>query len=60
MFCLFLCEDYEEKQELLEERDILEITTGTPSHKKAAIEEKKKLKEKQEKIQTQNILSQEV
>ncbi|CAF3245385.1 unnamed protein product [Rotaria sp. Silwood2] len=52
--------NYEEKQELIEQMDVLELTTGTPSHKKAAIEEANKQKEKEEKIQTQKILSQEL
>ncbi|CAF4870017.1 unnamed protein product, partial [Rotaria sp. Silwood2] len=52
--------DYEEKQELIELTDVLELATGTPSHKKAEIEEANKEKEEEEKIQTQNILSQEL
>ncbi|CAF4025308.1 unnamed protein product [Rotaria sp. Silwood2] len=52
--------DYEEKQELIEQTDVLELTTGTPSHKKAAIEEANNEKKEEEKIQTQNILSQEL
>ncbi|CAF1105334.1 unnamed protein product [Rotaria sp. Silwood1] len=52
--------DNEEKQELMEQTDVLELTTGTPSNKKAAIEEANKEKEEEEKIQTQNILSQEL
>ncbi|CAF1170061.1 unnamed protein product [Rotaria sordida] len=52
--------DNEEKQELIEQTDILELTTGTPSHKKASIEEANKHKEKEEKIQNQNILFQQL
>ncbi|CAF4388230.1 unnamed protein product, partial [Rotaria sordida] len=37
-----------------------ELTTGTTSHKKASIEEANKHKEKEEKIQNQNILFQQL
>ncbi|CAF1201535.1 unnamed protein product [Rotaria sordida] len=50
--------DYEMKQELIEQRDVLELTTGTPSHKKATIEEANKRKEIEEQFQTRNIRSQ--
>lgn len=43
--------DWEEKQEVLEERDILEMTTGSPSQRKNDIDErnKDKLDENKEK-----------
>ncbi|CAF1301171.1 unnamed protein product, partial [Rotaria sordida] len=50
--------DYEMKQELIEQKDVLELTTGTPSHKKATIEEANKRKEIEEQFQTRNIRSQ--
>ncbi|CAF1248487.1 unnamed protein product [Rotaria sordida] len=50
--------DYEMKQEFIEQRDVLELTTGTPSHKKATIEEANKRKEIEEQFQTRNIRSQ--
>ncbi|CAF4198469.1 unnamed protein product, partial [Rotaria sordida] len=53
-------EDNDEKQEVMEQTDILEVTTGTPSQKKPAIEEAQKQKEKEEQTQTQNIRSQEL
>ncbi|CAF3870792.1 unnamed protein product [Adineta steineri] len=51
-------EDNDEKYEILEETDILEVTTGTPSDKKPVMEEARKQKEKEQKLQVQNIRSQ--
>ncbi|CAF3740023.1 unnamed protein product, partial [Rotaria sordida] len=53
-------ENNDEKQEVMEQTDILEVATGTPSQKKPAIEEAQKQKEKEEQMQTQNIRSQEL
>ncbi|CAF1279791.1 unnamed protein product, partial [Didymodactylos carnosus] len=50
----------EEKQEMLEQKDILEEITGALSHKKAAIEEANKQKEKDKKIHMKKILTQEL
>ncbi|CAF1603108.1 unnamed protein product, partial [Didymodactylos carnosus] len=57
---LWFIEDNEEKQEMLEQKDILEEITGAPSHKKAAIEEANKQKEKDKKIHMKKILTQEL
>ena len=44
----------------LEKKDLLETVTGSPSEHKAAKEEEKKMKENEEKIETQNFLIQQV
>ena len=41
----FLFKDYEEKEESLEETDILELTTGIPSDKKKKLEQSNKHKQ---------------
>lgn len=50
----------EEQVESLETTDILETVTGSPSVQKAAKEEENKVKEKEEKIETQTLQIQQV
>ncbi len=45
---------------MIEQIDILELTTGTPSHKKAVVEERNKQKENEKKNQTEKFRSQQV
>jgi len=56
----FLKIDSEEREAKLETTDILESVTGSPSEHKAAKEEEKKRKDKEEKLETQHLLIQQV
>ncbi|CAF4199282.1 unnamed protein product, partial [Adineta steineri] len=57
---LWYIKEYEEKQAKLESTDILETVTGTPSIQKAVKEEEDKMIEKEEKIETQTLLIQQL
>jgi hypothetical protein len=52
--------DSEEKEAKLETTDILETVTGSPSEHKAVKEEENKMKVKEEKLETQKVLAQQV
>ena len=56
--CLMI--DTEELETKLETKDLLETVTGSPSEQKAAKEEENKIKEKEDKIETQTLLIQQV
>ncbi|CAF4137741.1 unnamed protein product, partial [Adineta steineri] len=57
---LWYIKEYEEKHAKLESTDILETVTGTPSIQKAVKEEEDKMIEKEEKIETQTLLIQQL
>ena len=56
--CVIL--DAEELETRLETKDLLETVTGSPSEQKAVKEEENKMKEKEEKLETQGLMMQQV
>lgn len=52
--------DSEELETKLETKDLLETVTGSPSEQKAVKEEENKMREKEEKIENEGLLIQQV